>query len=154
MTNQLDKLSCESSVLSTDIITAIKDILIKPTLENPYQTLREWIIAQLIVSKLNRITQLLEQEELGVPHLNLWKGYYSWLRVLLIRQSSAIFFTAATRKIQTGTGVLRRIFPNICGGRPCGRTTSHTIPYVNDFIVSLIKELRDEQRRLLARVDL
>ena len=63
--NQLDKLSCVSSVLPTDIITEIRDILIKPTLENPYETLREQIIAQLTVSKHTRITKLLEQKELG-----------------------------------------------------------------------------------------
>ena len=60
--NQLDKLSCVSSVLPTDIITEIRDILVKQTLENPYETLRGRIIAQLIVSKHTRITQLLEQE--------------------------------------------------------------------------------------------
>ena len=65
VTNQLDKRSCVSSILPTDIITEIRDILIKPTLENPYETLWEWIIAQLTVSKHARITQLLEQEEPG-----------------------------------------------------------------------------------------
>ena len=65
VTNQLDKLSCVSSVSPSDMMAEIRDILIAPPPENPHETFRERIIACLTVLKHVRITQLLEKEELG-----------------------------------------------------------------------------------------
>ena len=131
MTNQLDKLSGISSVLPTDIITEIRDILIKPMLENPYETLWEQIIAQLTVSKHTQITRLLEQEELEDSTPSQFFKRLQQLAEGTVNKTIVhyIFFTAATRKIQTGTGILRWIYPNRSGGNggsPHGQTTSHS----------------------------
>ena len=156
--NQLDKLSCVSSILPTDIITEIRDILLKPTLEKPYETPREQIIAQLTVSKHIQVTQLLEQEELRdstpsqfmkrLPQMaesTVHKTIvcYIFLQRLPEKYKLALASLDESISIEAVADLVAELLT----------TQMPTTSNVNDPTISLIKELRDEQRRLLARVD-
>ena len=51
--------------LSPDIATKIRDLILTPSTENQYTTLKEQLIQRTAVSKQQRIQQLLHTEELG-----------------------------------------------------------------------------------------
>ena len=141
------------------MVTEIRDILIVPPSENPYETFRERI-ACLTVSKRTRITQLLEQEEFGdstasqsierqqrlaegtgdnsiVCHVFFYSGYQCKLALVSLGESIPIEALAA---VADHVGELLA-------------TQTSTASHVDNSIISLIKELREEQGCLLARVD-
>lgn len=65
ITDQAEKFCYVASILPQDTITEVREIIISPPTEKPYEVLRERVTTSVTASMHRRISQLLEQETLG-----------------------------------------------------------------------------------------
>lgn len=65
ISGQTEKFCHVATILPQDVIVEVRDLIISPPTEKPYDTLRERVTTAVSVSAHRRISQLLEQETMG-----------------------------------------------------------------------------------------
>ena len=147
--------------MPADLQADVRDILVNPPAENSYEILRQRILARSKVSKHTRYKQLLEQEHLGDSSPS------QFLRRLQVLAEGTVekgvvrhmFFERMPDRYKVGLAALSESTPieevaavadHMAELLP---NDSPTVSHVQDTENSEIEAIKENQRRIMARLD-